>query len=68
MEPTPLGHTIHYHVMLTLSAMDETGKRLPKSGEIYDLDKTMNASDCYLASCKRVVYPLSGSWNECRTN
>ena len=38
-DPAPPGHNVHCHVMLTLRAMDETGKWLPKSRKVYDLDE-----------------------------
>ena len=38
-DPAPPGHNVHCHVMLTLRAMDEHGKWLPKSRKVYDLDE-----------------------------
>lgn len=38
-DPAPPGHNVHCHVMLTLRAMDETGKWLPKSRKVYDLNE-----------------------------
>ena len=38
-DPAPPGHNVHCHVMLTLRAMDEQGKWLPKSRKVYDLDE-----------------------------
>ena len=38
-DPAPPGHNVHCHVMLTLRAMDEQGKWLPKSWKVYDLDE-----------------------------
>ena len=38
-EPHPPGHNPHAHVMLTMRAMDEHGKWLPKSRKVYDLDE-----------------------------
>ena len=38
-DPHPPGHNPHAHVLLTMRAMDETGKWLPKSRKVYDLDK-----------------------------
>ena len=35
----PPGHNPHAHVMLTMRAMDEHGKWLPKSRKVYDLDE-----------------------------
>ena len=37
-DPRPPGHNPHCHVMLTLRAMDEKGKWLPKGRKVYDLD------------------------------
>ena len=38
-DPKPPGHNPHCHVMLTMRAMDEHGKWLPKSRKVYDLDE-----------------------------
>ncbi len=38
-DPNPPGHNPHCHVMLTMRAMDENGKWLPKSRKVYDLDE-----------------------------
>ena len=38
-DPHPPGHNPHAHVLLTMRAMDETGKWLPKSRKVYDLDE-----------------------------
>ena len=38
-DPYPPGHNPHAHVMLTMRAMDEHGKWLPKSRKVYDLDE-----------------------------
>ena len=38
-DPAPPGHNVHCHVMLTMRAMDEQGKWLPKSRKVYDLDE-----------------------------
>ncbi len=38
-DPAPPGHNPHCHVMLTMRAMDEYGKWLPKSRKVYDLDE-----------------------------
>ncbi len=35
----PPGHNPHAHVLLTMRAMDEHGKWLPKSRRVYDLDE-----------------------------
>ena len=37
-DPHPPGHNPHAHVLLTMRAMDEHGKWLPKSRKVYDLD------------------------------
>ena len=38
-DPHPPGHNPHAHVMLTMRAIDEHGKWLPKSRKVYDLDE-----------------------------
>ena len=38
-DPYPPGHNPHAHVLLTMRAMDEHGKWLPKSSKVYDLDE-----------------------------
>ena len=38
-DPHPPGHNPHAHVLLTMKAMDEHGKWLPKSRKVYDLDE-----------------------------
>ncbi len=38
-DPHPPGHNPHCHIMLTMRAMDEQGKWLPKSRKVYDLDE-----------------------------
>ena len=38
-DPDPPGHNPHCHIMLTMRAMDEHGKWLPKSRKVYDLDE-----------------------------
>ena len=38
-DPDPPGHNPHCHIMLTMRAMDEKGKWLPKSRKVYDLDE-----------------------------
>lgn len=38
-DPDPPGHNPHCHVMLTMRAMDENGKWLPKGRKVYDLDE-----------------------------
>ena len=37
-DPDPPGHNPHCHFMLTMRAIDENGKWLPKSRKVYDLD------------------------------
>lgn len=41
-DPYPPGHNPHAHLMLTLRAIDEHGKWLPKSKKVYDLDENGN--------------------------
>ena len=50
-DPHPPGHNPHAHVLLTMRAMDEHGKWLPKSRKVYDLDE----------NGERIKLP-SGSW------
>ena len=50
-DPDPPGHNPHCHIMLTMRAMDEKGKWLPKSRKVYDLD----------ANGERIRLP-SGNW------
>ena len=38
-DPYPPGHNPHCHIMLTMRAIDENGKWLPKSRKVYDLDE-----------------------------
>ena len=38
-DPDPPGHNPHCHVMLTMRALDENGKWLPKSRKVYDLNE-----------------------------
>ena len=38
-DPDPPGHNPHCHIMLTMRAMDEIGKWMPKSHKVYDLDE-----------------------------
>lgn len=54
-DPHPPGHNPHCHIMLTMRAIDEQGKWLPKSHKIYDLDE----------HGQRIRLP-SGSW-KCHT-
>ncbi len=52
-DPHPPGHNPHAHVLLTMRAMDEHGKWLPKSRKVYDLDE----------NGERIKLP-SGRWND----
>jgi ATP-dependent exoDNAse (exonuclease V) alpha subunit len=38
-DPKPPGHNPHCHVMLTMRALDEQGRWLPKARKVYDLDE-----------------------------
>ena len=38
-DPDPPGHNPHCHIMLTMRALGENGKWLPKSRKVYDLDE-----------------------------
>ena len=38
-DPNPPGHNPHCHIMLTMRAIDENGKWMPKSRKVYDLDE-----------------------------
>ena len=38
-DPDPPGHNPHCHIMLTMRAIDESGKWMPKSRKVYDLDE-----------------------------
>ena len=49
--PDPPGHNPHCHIMLTMRAIDENGKWLPKSRKVYDLDE----------NGERIKLP-SGNW------
>lgn len=41
-DPRPPGHNLHAHIMLTMRALDEHGRWLPKSKKVYDLDERGN--------------------------
>ena len=56
-DPAPPGHNVHCHVMLTLRAMDEQGRWLPKSRKVYDLDE----------NGERIRLP-SGNWKSHKEN
>ena len=38
-DPDPPGHNPHCHIMLTMRAIDENGRWIPKSRKVYDLDE-----------------------------
>ncbi|MCG4693992.1 MobA/MobL family protein [Coprococcus eutactus] len=38
-DPDPPGHNPHCHIMLTMRAIGENGKWMPKSRKVYDLDE-----------------------------
>ena len=38
-DPDPPGHNPHCHIMLTMRAIDENGKWMPKTRKVYDLDE-----------------------------
>ena len=50
-DPDPPGHNPHCHIMLTMRAIDENRKWLPKSRKVYDLDE----------NGERIKLP-SGNW------
>lgn len=50
-DPDPPGHNPHCHIMLTMRAIDENGKWMPKSRKVYDLDE----------NSERIKLP-SGRW------
>ena len=54
-DPDPPGHNPHCHIMLTMRAIDENGKWMPKSRKVYDLDE----------NGERIRLP-SGSWKSHR--
>lgn len=56
-DPKPPGHNPHCHVMLTMRAMDEHGKWLPKARKVYDLDE----------NGERIRLP-SGNWKSHKEN
>ena len=55
----------HVHIMLTLRAMDENGKWLPKSKNVYALDENGNRIRAPNGSWKRVKVNTA-DWNERR--
>ena len=56
-DPHPPGHNPHCHVILTMRAMDEHGKWLPKTRKVYDLDE----------NGERIRLP-SGNWKSHKRN
>ena len=56
-DPDPPGHNPHCHIMLTMRAIDENGKWLPKSRKVYDLDE----------NGERIRLP-SGNWKSHKEN
>ena len=62
-DPDPPGHNPHSHIMLTMRALDENGKWLPKSRKVYDLDE--NGERIRLPSGNRKCHKESTvDWNE----
>ena len=53
-DPHPPGHNPHAHVLLTMRAMDEHGKWLPKSRKVYDLDDTGTILSVPVTACAHV--------------
>ena len=56
-DPHPPGHNPHAHVLVTMRAMDENGKWLPKARKVYDLDE----------NGERIRLP-SGNWKSHKEN
>ena len=56
-DPAPPGHNPHCHIMITMRAMDDSGKWLPKSRKVYDLDE----------NGERIRLP-SGNWKSHKEN
>lgn len=56
-DPYPPGYNPHAHVMVTMRAMDEHGKWLPKARKVYDLDE----------NGERIRLP-SGNWKSHKEN
>ena len=52
----PLGHNPHCHIMLTMRAIDENGKWMPKSRKVYDLDENGERIKLPSGRWKRDVY------------
>ena len=51
-DPDPPGHNPHCHFMLTMRAIDENGKWLPKSRKVYDLDENGERTQV----CSKLIY------------
>ena len=49
-DPDPPGHNPHCHIMLTMRAIEENGKWMPKSRKVYDLDEAVGCE------------PLGAAW------
>lgn len=61
-DPDPPGHNPHCHFMLTMRAIDENGKWMPKSRKVYDLTKTASVSSSHPADGKAIrKIPLTGT-------
>ena len=60
-DPDPPGHNPHCHIMLTMRAIDENGKWMPKSRKVYDLDE--NGERIKLPSDGKAIrkIPLTGT-------
>lgn len=56
-DPHPPGHNPHTHVLVTMRAMDEKGKWLPKARKVYDLNE----------NGERIKLP-SGNWKSHKEN
>lgn len=62
-DPDPPGHNPHCHIMLTMRAIDENGKWMPKSRKVYDLDE--NGERIRLPSGRWKCYKENTvDWNE----
>ena len=62
-DPDPPGHNPHCHIMLTMRAMDENGKWLPKSRKVYDLDESGERIRLPSGNCK-CHKESTVDWNE----
>ena len=56
-DPYPPGHNPHAHLLLTMRALDDNGKWLPKARKVYDLDE----------NGERIRLP-SGNWKSHKEN